>query len=155
MQTLGTRRHRPCKRGGVGRPLGRAEDATEQLLRSADRAAGCRRSRWGRAPSTPMRCLLLCWDRARGSPCDPCLLSPPPSSTWRNPASASQSRACGREGVRSISGICLTLLDSPGVGESLVQAEQPGLEGPDPKLDLLVWPRAAPPAGSRSRGSSW
>lgn len=102
--------------GRCGAARGGPWDAAEQLRRSADVAAGCQRSGWGRAPSTPMRFLPLCWDRAKGSPCDPCLLSPPPSSTWRNPASVSQSPACGREGVISISGICSTLLDAPGSG---------------------------------------
>lgn len=80
-------------------------------------------------------------------------LPPPPPGETR-PALPSPEPAGGREleASQEFAPHCWTL---PGVGESLVQAEQPGPKGPDPKLALLVWPRAAPPAGSRSQGSSW
>lgn len=71
-------------------------------------------------------------------------LPPPPGET--PPALPSPEPAGGREleASQEFASHCWT---RPRVGESLVQAEQPGLQGPDPKLALLVWPR--------SRGSSW
>lgn len=80
-------------------------------------------------------------------------LPPPPPGETR-PALPSPQPAGGREleASQEFAPHCWT---RPGVGESLVQAEQPGPKGPDPKLALLVWPRAAPPARSWSQGSSW